>query len=145
MAELKTKKNNASVTAFVKAVDNDQRRADAKELLKLFREVTGHRPKMWGDSIIGYGSYHYKSPRSSQEGDWPLTGFSPRKRNMTIYVMPGFKDKKVQAWLKDLGKHKTSVSCLYINKLSDVDSGILKKIVNHGFKEMKKRPNGGYG
>jgi hypothetical protein len=144
MAELKTKKNNASVTAFVKAVENDQRRADAKALLKLFREATGLRPKMWGDSIIGYGSYHYKSPRSSQEGDWPLTGFSPRKRNLSIYIMPGFRDKKTKDLLKSLGKYKTSVSCLYINKLSDVDSKVLTKIVSQGFKEMKKRPNGGY-
>ena len=144
MAELKTKKNNASVTAFVKAVENDQRRTDAKALLKLFREATGLRPKMWGDSIIGYGSYHYKSPRSSQEGDWPLTGFSPRKRNLSIYIMPGFRDKKTKDLLKKLGKYKNSVSCLYVNKLSDVDSKVLTKIISQGFKEMKKRPNGGY-
>jgi len=144
MAELKTKKNNVSVTAFVKAVENDQRRADAKALLKLFREATGLRPKMWGDSIIGYGSYHYKSPRSSQEGDWPLTGFSPRKRNLSIYIMPGFRDKKTKDLLKKLGKYKNSVSCLYVNKLSDVDSKVLTKIISQGFKEMKKRPNGGY-
>jgi hypothetical protein len=99
---------------------------------------------MWGDSIIGYGSYHYKSPRSSQEGDWPLTGFSPRKRNLSIYIMPGFRDKKTKDLLKSLGKYKTSVSCLYINKLSDVDSKVLTKIISQGFKEMKKRPNGGY-
>ena len=81
----------------------------------------------------------------TQEGDWPLTGFSPRKQNLSLYIMPGFKDKKIAEWLTKLGKHKTSVSCLYINKLSDVDLRVLKKIVSRGFKEMKKRPNGGYG
>jgi len=128
----------------VKAVENDQRRSDAKELLKLFKKTTGLRPKMWGESIIGYGSYHYKSSRSTQEGDWPLTGFSPRKRNLSIYIMPGFRDKETKDLLKKLGKHKTSVSCLYVNRLSDVDLEVLKKFVSQSFEKMKNTPNGGY-
>ena len=128
----------------MKAVENDQRRSDAKELLKLFKKTTGLRPKMWGESIIGYGSYHYKSSRSTQEGDWPLTGFSPRKRNLSIYIMPGFRDKETKDLLKKLGKHKTSVSCLYFNRLSDVDLEVLKKFVSQSFEKMKNTPNGGY-
>lgn len=128
----------------MKAVENDQRRSDAKELLKLFKETTGLRPKMWGESIIGYGSYRYKSSRSTQEGDWPLTGFSPRKRNLSIYIMPGFRDKETKDLLKKLGKHKTSVSCLYVNRLSDVDLEVLKKFVSQSFEKMKNTPNGGY-
>lgn len=128
----------------MKAVENDQRRSDAKELLKLFKKTTGLRPKMWGESIIGYGSYHYKSSRSTQEGDWPLTGFSPRKRNLSIYIMPGFRDKETKDLLKKLGKHKTSVSCLYVNRLSDVDLEVLKKFVSQSFEKMKNALNGGY-
>lgn len=90
---------------------------------------------MWGTSIVGFGSYHYKSERSSQEGDWPLTGFSPRKQSLTIYVMPGF--EHYQELLEKLGKHKTSKSCLYINKLSDVDMDILKKIIEKSYLHMK--------
>ncbi len=137
MAELKTKKNKGSVSKFVNSVQNEQRRKDAKELLKIFKDATGLKPSLWGTSIIGYGSYHYKSERSTQEGDWPLTGFSPRKANMTVYIMTGF--KKYKGDLKKLGKFKTSVSCLYFNKLSDIDTKILKKIIKADLKEMKKR------
>jgi hypothetical protein len=127
MAELKTKKTNASVTDFIASVENETRRKDAKKLLTLMKKATGMRPKMWGSSIVGFGEYHYTSERSAQEGDWPLTGFSPRKSSLTIYVMPGF--KKYETLLKKLGKHKVSVGCLYINKLDDVDTGILQKII----------------
>jgi hypothetical protein len=119
MAEIKTKANDASAKDFIKGVDNITRRADGLVLLELFEKFTGEPAKMWGDSIVGFGQYHYKSERSSQEGDWPLTAFSPRKQNMTVYIMPGF--AKYEQLLKKLGKHKTSVSCLYINKLADVD------------------------
>jgi len=91
---------------------------------------------MWGTSIIGFGSYHYKSDRSSQEGDWLLTGFSPRKQNLTLYIIPGFKD--YQALLKKLGKCKTSVSCLYIKRLTDVDISVLEKLIQQSFAFMKK-------
>jgi hypothetical protein len=135
MAELKTQKNKGSVTKFVSLVENEQRREDSKVLLKIFKEVTGKKPVMWGNSIIGYGEYHYKY-KSGQEGDWPRTGFSPRKAYLAIYIMAGF--KKYQKLLDKLGKHKHSVSCLYIKKLSDVDVVVLKKLIRDGLKDMKK-------
>ena len=137
MAELKTKLTNASADDFVAAINSDTKREDSQKLLALFRKVTEEEPKMWGTSIIGFGSYHYKSERSSQEGDWPLTGFSPRKQNLTIYIMPGFDAYK--DLLSKLGKHKTSVSCLYINKLADVDMAVLEKLVEQAYQDMKKQ------
>jgi len=106
-------------------------------LLEIFIEVTGLEPKMWGTSIIGFGSYHYKSERSRQEGDWPLTGFSPRKQNLSIYIMTGFDDFK--DILSKIGKFKNSVSCLYVNKLSDIDIEQLKKLIKQSVVAMKKR------
>ncbi len=138
MAELKTQKNAASVTAFIDSVENEQRRTDGKKLLKIFKAATGVRPSMWGTSLVGYGQYHYKSERSSQEGYWPLTGFSPRKANLTIYIMPGFTD--YSALLKKLGKHKISGgSCIYINTLSDVHEPTLTAIIKRSFLDMKKK------
>lgn len=137
MATLKTKVNAASPTAFINQVEDDQKKKDSLFLLKLFTQVTGHKPKMWGTSIIGYGMYHYKSDRSTQEGDWPLTGFSPRKQNLTIYIMSGF--ESMSPLLEKLGKHKTSKGCLYINKLADIDIEILKKIIKKSYEEMKKK------
>ena len=136
MAELKTKKSNASVSAFLKNVEDEQRRNDSLELLKIFKEVTKMRPKMWGTSIVGFGEYHYKSERSSQEGDWPLTGFSPRKRNMTVYIMPGFSN--YPDLMNRLGKYKSSVSCIYLNKISDIHVAVLKQIVRKSVSDMKK-------
>ena len=138
MAELKTKVTHASVTAFLKAIEEPQKRADAQKLLKIFIEETGYKPKMWGDSIVGFGSYHYKSDRSKQQGDWPLTGFSPRKQNLTLYIMSGFKDHF--AILEGLGKYKISGgSCLYIKKLSDVDEKTLRKLIKLGVAEMREK------
>ncbi len=138
MAELKTKKNAGSVVAFINRVEDPQRRQDATQLLQIFKKVTGMKPVMWGTSIVGFGSYHYKSERSTQEGDWPLTGFSPRKANLTIYIMPGFKN--YIALLKKLGKHKISGgSCIYINKLSDVHISTLGAIIKSSVKEMQKK------
>jgi len=137
MAELKTKKNNASVSKFIAAVDHEQKKKDSKELLKIFKDATGMKPKMLGTSIVGFGSYHYKSERSSQEGDWPLTGFSPRKANISIYIMPGF--KKYGALLKKIGKHKISGgSCLYIKTLDDIHIPTLKKLIKTSVADMKK-------
>jgi len=136
MSELKTKKTKASVLDFLNSVEHQQRREDAIQLLEIFKQVTNMEPKLWGDSIVGFGEYHYKSDRSSQEGDWPLTGFSPRKQNMTIYIMPGFKD--YQEELEELGKHKTSVSCIYFTKLENIDVVVLKKIIRRSVAEMKK-------
>lgn len=136
MAELKTKKSNASVVRFLNSVENEQRRKDGLELLEIFKQVTKMPPKLWGDSIVGFGEYHYKSERSAQEGDWPLTGFSPRKRSMTIYIMPGFSN--YQDLLSKLGQHKTSVSCIYFNKLENIDVKILKQIIRRSVADMKK-------
>lgn len=136
MRELKTKRTDDSVEAFLGTVENKQRREDSIALLDIFERATGMKPALWG-SIVGYGQYHYKSERSSQEGDWPLTGFSPRKVNLTIYVMPGFDTYQDQ--LAKLGKHKTSVSCLYINKLSDVDTKVLESIIRDSVKAMKRQ------
>lgn len=137
MAELKTKPNNASVLKFLKSVTPEGKRDDGLKLLKIFEEVTGEKAKMWGQSIVGFGMYHYESERSSQKGDWPMTAFSPRKQNLTVYIMPGFKE--YGSLLQKLGKHKTSVSCLYINKLSDIDIKVLAKIIKQSFVAMKKK------
>lgn len=137
MSELKTIVNDSSVENFINAVSDEVKKKDSFTLLEMFTRITGEKPKMWGPSIIGFGQYHYKSERSKQEGDWMLTGFSPRKQNLTLYIMPGFAD--YADLLKNLGKHKTSVGCLYINKLSDVDSAVLEKLVKQSFAEMKKK------
>lgn len=137
MGNIKTTVNDASVEDFINKVPDEVRKQDSFILLKLFSKITGENPKMWGSSIIGFGKYHYKSERSKQEGDWPLTGFSPRKQNLTLYIMQGFAD--YQDVLNDLGKHKTSVSCLYINKLADVDMAVLEKLIKKSYDEMKNK------
>jgi hypothetical protein len=136
MSTLKTLPNDASVTAFIDAVPDETKRADSYALLDLFTAVTGQQPKLWGSSIVGFGMYHYKSERSTQEGDWPLVGFSPRKQNLTLYITHGFDD--CQDLLAKLGKHKTSKGCLYINKLADVDITVLKQLVAYAYQEMKQ-------
>lgn len=133
--ELKTKVNEASVTRFLNGVDDEQKRKDCFEILKLMRQVTKEEPKMWGSSIVGFGSYHYKG-KSGREGDWMLTGFSPRKQNLTLYLMGGFDLHK--DLLKKLGRFKTSVGCLYINRLDDVDKKVLKQLVAESVKTMKR-------
>jgi len=137
MAELKTRETKKSATKFVSSIKDKEKRADAAKLLQLMKAATGKPPRMWGTSIIGFGKYHYKSERSAQEGDWPLIGFSPRKQNLTIYVMPGF--KKYGPLLKKLGPHKTSVGCLYLKRLSDVDERILKTLIKRVFLDMQRK------
>ncbi|HOY46184.1 MAG TPA: DUF1801 domain-containing protein [Candidatus Dojkabacteria bacterium] len=137
MSTIKTIVNESNPLDFINSIENEQRRNDALHLLEIFKEVTGLEPKMWGTSIIGFGSYHYKSERSRQEGDWPLTGFSPRKQNLSIYIMTGFDDFK--DILSKIGKFKNSVSCLYVNKLSDIDIEQLKKLIKQSVVAMKKR------
>lgn len=138
MADLKTKRTNASVAAFLAAVEGEEKRKDCQELVKIFEEVTGEKATMWGDSIVGFGQYHYKSERSKQEGDWPLTGFSPRKQNITLYIMCGFNDQKTL--LEKIGKHKVSGgSCLYIKRLSDINLEVLKELIKTSLKVMKER------
>lgn len=137
MGTIKTLVNNTSVTDFINSVSDETKKKDSFTLLELFKKITNEEPKMWGTSMIGFGQYHYKSERSKQEGDWPLTAFSPRKQNLTIYIMPGF--DKYKDLLEKLGKHKTSVGCLYINKLADVDLETLEEIIKRSFGEMKEK------
>lgn len=135
MAELKTKQNKASVAAFLNAIDDKQKRADAKKIASMMRAATGSRAKMWGTAIVGFGSYHYKYA-SGREGDWMLVGFSPRKQNLTLYIMPGF--SKFDALMAKLGKHSTGKSCLYIKRLADVDAKVLEKLITGSVKHMRK-------
>jgi hypothetical protein len=136
MAELKTKKTNASVEEFLNSIEDETKKADSFTLLSLFKKVTKQEARMWGTSIIGFGEYHYKSERSSQEGDWPLVGFSPRKQNLTLYVMPNL--GVINDLLPKLGKNKISGGCLYINKLQDVDLKVLEEIIEKSFIAMGK-------
>lgn len=132
MAELKTQKNDASVEAFLHTVD-ENRREDCFALLKLMEEVTGAEAKMWGSAIVGFGSYHYKYA-SGREGDWMITGFSPRKQNLTLYIMAGF--DRYDELLAKLGKHSIGKSCLYIKRLADVDTDVLRQLVEASVAHM---------
>lgn len=134
MAELKTKVNDASVDDFINAVADEQRRNDCKAVAKMMEEITGEKGKMWGASIVGFGSYHYKYA-SGREGDWMATGFSPRKQNLTLYVMTGFGEQDL---MKKLGKYKTGKSCLYLKKLSDVDEDVLRELITRSFNRTQK-------
>lgn len=135
MAELKTKATTQDPVEFLNSIEPAGKREDGYTLLKLFEKVTGEKPVMWGTSIVGFGKYHYKSERSSQEGDWPLVGFSPRKQSLSLYILHG---NVVNPDLEKLGKHKTGMGCLYINKLSDVDMEVLERLVKKGYEYMKK-------
>jgi hypothetical protein len=135
VAELKTKVNDASVDKFLNSVKDEQVREDCYKILDIMKKATKAEPKMWGTSIIGFGSYHYKG-KSGREGDWMLTGFSPRKQNLTLYIMPGFDE--YNNLMKKLGKYTTGKSCLYIKKLEDVDTKVLKELVAKSAKKMKK-------
>ncbi|HSX15512.1 MAG TPA: DUF1801 domain-containing protein [Candidatus Saccharimonadales bacterium] len=136
MVEIKTKVNDADVNDFINSVGNVQKKKDGLTLLEIFTRLTGEKPKMWGSSIIGFGQYHYKSEKSRQEGDWMLTGFSPRKQALTFYLMLGHGN--YDDLLARLGKHKTGMGCLYINKLEDVDRGVLEALITKSYTHMKK-------
>lgn len=128
MAEPKTKPHDGDVFEFIDSfADSEQKKQDSYTLVGFFREVTGFEPKMWGNSMIGFGSYHYKFQRSRQEGDWPLVGFSPRKAAITLYVLSGLPQQ--EDMLKNLGKFTSGKGCLYVKKLSDINPEILKSIV----------------
>ncbi|MDZ4713462.1 MAG: DUF1801 domain-containing protein [bacterium] len=127
LAVIKTKQNLASVEDFINSVPAEQKRKDSYVLLEMMKKASGEDPKMWGGSVIGFGSKRYKSPASGREVDWLLIGFSPRKANLSIYITVGIKEH--EAALKKLGKHKTGVGCLYINKLEDVDMKVLKGMI----------------
>ena len=136
MAENKTKPNEVSVEEFLAKVEGDDRRADCEALVKLMRGVTRKEPQMWGPSIVGFGHYRYRY-ESGREGDWFLCGFSPRKRDLTLYIMSGF--SKQGALMKQLGKHKTGKSCLYIKSLADVDKKVLRELVKESVAYVKKQ------
>lgn len=138
MAEIKTKPAGTDLNQFLLSVEPEKRRQDSIELKKLFDSVLSEKATLWNNNMISYGTYHYKSERSRQEGDWPLTAFSPRKQYLAIYIMSGVNN--YADLLKKLGKFKVSSgSCLYINKLEDIDPEILKKIIKSSVEEMKKR------
>jgi hypothetical protein len=134
MSDLKTKKNAASVKDFLNAVEHERKREDSKRMLELMKDVTGEKPAMWGDSIVGFGEYQYRYA-SGREGEWFLTGFSPRKQNLTLYIMSGFDE--YEKLLAKLGKHKTGKSCLYINKLDDIDLDVLRDLVRKSVEHMR--------
>jgi hypothetical protein len=136
MAKNKTKATGISVTEFMKSIEDPQKRADAKQVATIMRRTTGKRAKMWGSNIVGFGTYHYKYD-SGREGDFMITGFSPRKQALTVYVMPGF--SKFAPLMKKLGKYKTGKSCLYIRRLSDVDEKVLEKLIDGSVKLMRKK------
>lgn len=138
MAELKTKQTNEDVIEFINNfANNEQKRKDSFELLKIMEDFTGYEPKMWGPTMIGFGMYHYKSDRSKQEGDWPLVGFSPRKAAISLYVYSGMPEH--EHLLKDLGKYKMGKACIYVNKLSDINIEVLKKLMKETIDFLQER------
>jgi hypothetical protein len=135
MYELKTKINDASVEKFLKAIPEDKKRQDSFAILDMMKEVTGEEPKMWGTSIIGFGTYRYKYA-SGQEGDWLRIGFSPRKQNLSLYIMSGFQQN--EELMAKLGKYSTGKGCLYIKRLEDIDQSVLKELIKASFTATKK-------
>lgn len=137
MAAPKTRQNNASVSDFLSSIEDPQRRQDARTVMALMQKITGERPRMWGTSIIGYGSYRYRYA-SGQEGDWPLTGLSPRKQALTLYIMSGFQGS--ESLMKKLGKYRTGKACLYVKRLEDVDLETLEQLIA---KSVRHKRSGG--
>jgi len=133
--ELKTQVNDASVTKFLEGVADEQKRNDSLEILKMMKQITNEEPKMWGSAIVGFGSYHYKG-KSGREGEWMLTGFSPRKQNLSLYLMGGFDEHA--GLLNRLGKFTTGAGCLYIKKLEDVDRQVLAELVQASVNRLKQ-------
>lgn len=129
----KTQPTDVSISNFLATVSSPQKQADAKALDALFRQATGFNPVMWGPSIVGYGRYHYKYA-SGREGDFLATGFSPRKANFSVYILPGYND--YSDLLAKIGKFKKGVSCLYFNKLADIDTTILTQLIQIGLKDL---------
>jgi hypothetical protein len=131
----KTQETDSSVKTFLDKIPDETRKKDCYTVLELMKKITGKEPKMWGSSIVGFGNYRYKY-ESGREGDWFLTGFSPRKQNLTLYIMPGFQG--YGDLMKKLGKYKSAVSCLYINRLGDIDLQVLKEVIESSVERMKK-------
>lgn len=136
MAELKTTETDASVGAFIDGIEDEGKRQDARRVCELMAEITGQPPRMWGPAIVGFGRVHYRY-ETGREGDWFEVGFSPRKRNLTLYIMPGFAD--YAGLMARLGKHKTGKSCLYVNRLSDVDESVLRALVAASVQWMRAK------
>jgi len=136
VAEPKTQPTKSSVAAFLAAIPDEQRRKDCKVVAKLMLEATGAKPVLWGTSIVGFGTYRYRS-ESGREGEWPVTGFSPRKNDLVLYIMPGF--DRCAGLLAKLGKHRTGKSCLYLKKLADADPAVLKELVGRSVVAMEKK------
>ncbi len=136
MATLKTQKNTASVDEFLNTVEDPEKQADCRKLAELMQNATGDLPTMWGNAIVGFGSYHYRY-ESGREGDWFLVGFSPRKQELSVYIMPGF--SRYDDLMKRLGKHKTGKSCLYIKRLADIDIDVLEKLIQASVKHMRRQ------
>jgi hypothetical protein len=136
MAEFKTKPTDDNVSDLLNSITAEKKRKDAFTLLEVFKEVTGELPVMWGTSIIGFGTYHYKYA-SGREGDWMITGFSPRKQNLTLYLMCDL--KQMNTHLDQIGKYKMGKSCLYINKLEDIDMDVLKNLIRDSVKFVKEK------
>ena len=136
MSSNKTVETGASVENFINAVDNEQKRKDSWDLIAMMKEITGAEPKMWGSSLIGFGKYHYKYA-SGREGDSVITGFSPRKASLTVYIMPGFDGFREQ--MKKLGPHKTGKSCLYLKNLDVIDREVLQEIIRGSVAVMRDR------
>lgn len=122
----KTTQTDASVADFISRVEDAQKRQDSQTLVDVMREVTGEEPKLWGDAIVGFGTYHYKG-KSGREGEWFPVGFSPRKAALTLYLMGGFDERS--ALLEKLGKHSIGKGCLYVKKLADIDMGVLREMI----------------
>ena len=134
MATLKTVPTKASVRSFLKSIDDDQRRKDCETLVRIMKQVTRAGPVMWGPSIVGFGTYHYKYA-SGREGDWFLTGFSPRKQALTVYIMAGF--QRYPTLMKQLGRHSTGSSCLYVKRLADLDLDVLKELIRESVRYVR--------
>jgi hypothetical protein len=141
MAELKTQQNDGDVDAFLASVENDTRRRDAVTIKEVMTRLSGEEPKMWGDSIVGYGSYAYTN-RSGKENHWMKVGFSPRKQSLTLYIMDGFSD--YQSVLGQLGPHGTGKSCLYIKDLEKVDSEVLEGLITRSLEHIDTRIEEGF-
>ena len=135
MAELKTKPTKASVAVFLRGIEDAEKRKDCQTIARMMKQATGAAPKMWGPSIVGYGSYHYRST-SGREGDWFQLGFSPRATALTLYLVGGL--ERHAGLLKRLGKHKTGMGCLYIKRLSDVDVAVLEEIIRESPRHLKR-------
>lgn len=135
MPKLKTKITDEDVIGYIESIEDESKKEDACALVELFEKVTKKEPRLWNNNVIGFGTYHYKSERSSQEGEWYVTGFAVRKQNISIYIIPGFDD--FEELLSKIGKYTNSKGCLYIKKLEDVDVSILEELIGESVEKMR--------